>query len=116
MRDSQVLQQHGGHVRFLLRALIVRRGQGHPERAVRLSDAECSHVFRGHVMDHLQRFFAILQKNATLLQSTVTTQELEQAWNGVSLYTDFQIHTLFMDTEEFTQCKYVLIVSKASRK
>jgi len=62
MGDSQVLQQHGGHVRFLLRALIMRRDQGHSERAVWLSDAECSHVFRGHVVDHLQRFFAILQK------------------------------------------------------
>jgi len=51
-----------------------------------------------------------------VLQSAVTTQEIEQAWNGVSLYTEFQMHTLFMDSEEFTQCKYVSIVNKASRK
>jgi len=114
MGDSQVLQQHGGHVRFLLRPLIVRRGQGHPERTIWVSDAECSHVFRGHVVDHLQRFFAILQKNATVLQSTVTTQALEQ--NGVSRYTEYQMPTLFMDTEEFTQCTYVSIVNTVSRK
>ena len=74
MGDSKYLQQHDAHVCFLLCALVVRRGQGHPERAVWLSDAECSHVFRGHVMDHLQRFFAILQKNKAVLRSTVTTQ------------------------------------------
>jgi len=46
-----------------------------------------------------------------VLQSTVTTLEIEQVWNGVSLYTEFQMHTLFMDTEKFTQCKYVSIVN-----
>ena len=78
MGHSQVLQEHGGHVCFLLCALVVRCEQGHPERAVRLSDAEGSHVFRGHVMDHLQRLLAILQKkNTTALQGTVTTEVLE---------------------------------------
>ena len=100
--DSQVLQQHGGHVRFLLRALIVRCGQGHPERAVRLSDAESSHIFRGHVVDHLQRFFAILNKKQLCYRLRLQNKHLNRC--GM----------VFLCTQNF-KCPFCLWTLKTSR-